>query len=73
MVGVSGPDTSIKVPVSAMPAKTGVSAARSWPSLGPCDISSIGRPTGGGAVQGRPVTAGSGARRRLAGRFSPLR
>jgi hypothetical protein len=43
------------VPVSAIPAKAGVSEAWSRPSLAPWVISSIGRPTGGGAFQGRPV------------------
>ena len=68
VVGRSGPDVSISVPVSAIAASAGVSETSSLPSLRPLVTSSSGR-----VDQGRSRPPGSGATRSFAGRFSRAR
>ena len=55
MVGPIGPEASISVPVSAMPAKAWPRATGSSPALAPVEISISGR-----LSQGMPVSAGIG-------------
>jgi len=68
VVGVRGPEISIKVPVSAIAAKHGVRLTASPASARPRRMRSKGR-----ALQGTLIEARSGARTSSAGRFSAAR